>query len=343
MKPPADQSPIEIRSAFIQIGHRFAVEIDNRNSSIENKRAPTRVVSLLPAATEIICALGCESRLVARSHECDTPPSVQGLPVCTEPKVRLDGDGAAIQKRVQQYIEEGLSVYRVDAERLKMLTPDLIVTQTQCAACAVTERDVDAAVYLWLENHPAVFSLASSDLASVWSDIRRLAAALGEPHRGEALVTRLTARLDAIARRAAAVPIRPTVACIEWLEPLMAAGNWMPELIRLAGGVNLFGITGQHSPWLHWTELVAQDPDVICLMPCGYEVGRTRKELDALTDRPDWKRLKAVRDRRVYLADGNAYFNRPGPRLVESVEILAEMFHPSLFRFGHAGEGWERL
>jgi iron complex transport system substrate-binding protein len=305
--------------------------------------SPLRVVSLLPAATEIICALGCESRLIGRSHECDAPPSVQRLPVCTGPKIRLDGDGAAVHMRLQHYIEEGLSIYRVDADRLKTLAPDLIITQTQCAACAVTEQDVDAAVYLWIENHPAVLSMASIDLASVWREISRIAAAMGEPHRGDVLVTRLTARLEAIARKAAAVPIRPTVACIEWLEPLMAAGNWIPELIKLAGGVNLFGITGQHSPWLHWEQLVEQDPDVICLMPCGYVIDRTRKEVEALTDRPEWKRLKAVRARRVYLADGNAYFNRPGPRLVESVEILAEMFHPTLFRFGHAGEGWERL
>lgn len=255
----------------------------------------------------------------------------------------MDGDGAEIHRRLQHYIQEGLSVYRVDADRLKTLNPDLIVTQTQCAACAVTEKDLDAAVYLWIDKHPAVLSMAPNDLAGVWREIRRVSEALGEPHRGEALVARLTARLDAIAHKAAAVPIKPSVACIEWLDPLMAAGNWMPELIKLAGGVNLFGISGQHSPWLHWEQLIEQDPDIICVMPCGYEIGRTRKEIDPLTDRPEWKRLKAVRDRRVYLADGNAYFNRPGPRLIESVELLAEMFHPALFRFGHAGEGWERL
>jgi iron complex transport system substrate-binding protein len=304
---------------------------------------PSRVISLLPAATEIVCALGFETRLVGRSHECDTPPSMLALPVCTEPRIPLDGDSGSIHKRVERYIQEGLSVFRVDAGRLKALAPDLIITQTQCGACAATEQDVDAAVYLWMENHPAVLSMAPHDLASVWTEIRRVAAALGEPYRGDALVTRLTARLEAIARKAATVPLRPTVVCIEWLDPLMAAGNWMPELIMLAGGVNLFGITGQHSPWLHWAQLIEQDPDVICLMPCGYEIGRTRKEIDGLTDRPEWKRLKAVRDRRVYLADGHAYFNRPGPRLVESVELLAEMFHPTLFRFGHAGNGWERL
>lgn len=326
--------PLPDRSAF-----------NHQPSLIENNPviSPTRVVSLLPAATEIICALGFERRLVARSHECDTPLSIRALPICTEPRIPLDGDGAEIHRRLQHYIQEGLSVYRVDADRLKALDPDLIVTQTQCAACAVTEQDLDAAVYLWIDRHPAVLSMAPHDLAGVWNEIRRTAAALGDPHQGEALVTRLTARLEAIARKASTVPIKPTVACIEWLDPLMAGGNWMPELIKLAGGVNLFGITGQHSPWLHWERLIEQDPDVICVMPCGYEIGRTRKEIDSLTDRPEWKQLKAVRDRRVYLADGNAYFNRPGPRLVESVELLAEMFHPALFRFGHAGQGWERL
>lgn len=319
------------------------VEPQPRRAAAPPQVVPSRVISLLPAATEIICALGFESRLIGRSHECDTPPSVLALPVCTEPRIPLGGDGGAIHKRVEQYIREGLSMYRVDADRLRALAPDLIVTQTQCAACAVTERDLEAAVYLWLENHPIVLSMAPHDLDSVWNEVRRVAAALGEPHRGDALVTRLAARLEAIGRKAATVPLRPTVACIEWLDPLMASGNWMPELITLAGGVNLFGITGQPSPWLHWGQLVEQDPDVICLMPCGFEVGRTRKELDPLTDRPEWRRLKAVQDRRVYLADGNAYFNRPGPRLVDSVELLAEMFHPSLFRFGHAGNGWERL
>jgi iron complex transport system substrate-binding protein len=302
-----------------------------------------RVVSLLPAATEIVCALGCGERLVGRSHECDHPPMVGQLPFCTEPRIPLDGPGAAIDRRINTLVQEGLSIYRVDADQLRSLNPDLILTQTHCAVCAVSERDVAEALYLWADSRPALLSLAPNTLADVWADLRRVAAALGVAQRGEALVGRLAGRMDAIAAKAAAVPIKPTVTCIEWLDPMMAAGNWMPELVRLAGGVNLFGIAGQHSPWLHWAPLLDQDPDVICLMPCGYQLDRAKKELDVLTERPEWGRLKAVRERRVYLTDGNAYFNRPGPRLVESLEILAEILHPTLFRFGHAGEGWERV
>ncbi len=305
--------------------------------------APLRVVSLLPSTTEIVCALGCESRLVGRSHECDYPPSVTRLPICTEPKFNLDGSSAAIDRRIHTLIQEGLSIYRVDAGLLRELRPDVILTQSQCAVCAVSEREVEEAVYLWVDSHPMVLSIAPMTLPALWQEIRRVADAVGAPRHGTVLTTRLTARIDAIAEKARAVRIKPTVACIEWLDPLMAAGNWMPELIASAGGVNLFGMTGQHSPWLRWEQLIEQDPDVICLMPCGYEIGRTKKELDVLTGRPEWKQLRAVQQRRVYIADGNAYFNRPGPRLVESMEILAEIFHPTVFRFGHAGTGWERV
>ena len=302
-----------------------------------------RIVSLLPATTEILCALGLEERLVGRSHECDYPESIRHLPVCTEPKFPLDDASAAVDRRIKTLVREGLSVYRVDADQLRSLNPQLVLTQNQCAACAADERQVADALYLWVDARPAMLSMSAQSLGDVWTDVTRIAAAAGAPERGAAMVARLTARIDAIAARARAIPVQSTVACIEWLDPMMGAGNWMPELVRAAGGVSLFGIAGQHSPWLHWASLVEQDPDIICLMPCGFTIDRTKKELEPLTTRPEWPRLKAVRERRVYLADGSAYFNRPGPRLVESVEMLAEMIHPTVFRFGHAGSGWERL
>ncbi len=302
-----------------------------------------RIVSLLPSCTEIVCALGFEDHLVGRSHECDFPVSVGRLPICTEPKFNPDGASAAIDRQVKTLVQEGLSVYRVDADRLKALAPDVILTQTQCAVCAVSEHDVEAAVREWVGERPQVVSLAPARLEDLLADVVRVASALGEPTQGRLLRGWLTARFEAVAQKAQALRARPTVACIEWLEPLMAAGNWMPELVRMAGGVNLFGQPGQHSPWLHWAQLAEQDPDVICIMPCGYEIERTKKELDVLTQRPEWRHLKAVREQRVYVADGNAYFNRPGPRLVDSLEILAELLHPAVFRFGHAGTGWERI
>ena len=136
---------------------------------------------------------------------------------------------------------------------------------------------------------------------------------------------------------------RPTVAYLEWIEPLMGGGSWMPELVELAGGINLFGIAGQHSPWMKWAGLVSKDPDVIVISPCGFGIERSRKDLHFLTGRAEWSRLKAVRRKRVFIADRNQHFNRPGPRLAESLEILAELFHPERFHFGHEGKGWERV
>ena len=158
--------------------------------------------------------------------------------------------------------------------------------------------------------------------------------------RGAELVRRLQWRVADIERRVAALQARPRVAVVEWIEPLMAAGNWMPELVALAGGVNLFGEARKHSPWMTWDALVAADPDVILVSPCGFDIPRTRSEMPTLAARPGWASLRAVRSGRVYLADGNAFFHRPGPRLVESLEILAEVLHPDAFRFGHEGRGF---
>ncbi len=148
--------------------------------------------------------------------------------------------------------------------------------------------------------------------------------------------------MTAIAAKARALSQRPTVACIEWIDPLMAAGNWMPELVDMAGGINLFGEAGKHSPWMTWQQLCERDPDVILILPCGFDIARSRREMHLLAERPEWPRLGAVRQGRVFLCDGNQYFNRPGPRLVESLEILAELLHPEAFAFGHEGIGWQR-
>ena len=156
------------------------------------------------------------------------------------------------------------------------------------------------------------------------------------------LVAELRARIDRVRADAAGLE-RPTVACIEWIDPLMAAGNWMPTLVERAGGTSLFGEAGKHSPFMTWDELLARDPEVIVTLPCGFDIARTRAELPALTSRPEWRTLRAVRTGRVFVTDGNQYFNRPGPRLVESLEILAEILHPERFRFGHEGTGWIRI
>jgi iron complex transport system substrate-binding protein len=302
-----------------------------------------RIVSLIASATEIVCALGFEQHLVGRSHECDFPPSVRRLPACTEPKFDIHGSSGDIDQRVKDTLRDALSVYRVDADKLKQLRPDVIVTQSQCDVCAVSLRDVEQAVCSWLDSQPRLVSLEPNCLADVWADIHRVAEALPVADRGAALIGRLQARTATIADKAQSLPQRPTVACIEWIDPLMAAGNWMPELVEMAGGVNLFGEAGKHSPWMTWEQLCQRDPEVIVVLPCGFDIAQVRRDMPVLTQKPEWPRLRAVRERRVYVTDGNQFFNRPGPRLVESLEILAQVLHPGTFHFGHEGTGWQTL
>jgi iron complex transport system substrate-binding protein len=301
-----------------------------------------RIVSLLPAATEIVCALGFESALVGRSHECDYPPGVRALPALTTPAFDADGDSRAIDEQVRGRLHAALSLYQVDAERLRALRPDVIVTQAQCAVCAVSLDEVQAAVQDMLDTPAQIVSLEAAHLNGVLADIEAVAAALDAADAGAALARRLQTRIDEIAARAAAIPARPTVACIEWIDPLMVSGHWVVELAELAGGQPVFGAAGRPSPWIEWDDLWAADPDRIIVMACGFDIERARRELPALERLPGWASLRATRDKQVYLTDGNAYFNRPGPRLVESLEVLAEIIHPDAFAFGHEGTGWVR-
>jgi iron complex transport system substrate-binding protein len=299
-----------------------------------------RIISLLPSATEIVAALGFAENLVGRSHECDFPPGVEKLPVCSSTKVPVHGTSYEIDERVKAIVAEGLSVYRVDVERLRELQPDLILTQTQCAVCAVTPRDLEAALCAWIGAPPAMLSLEPNNLADGWSDIRQVAEALGVPQRGENLIASLDERLANLRSRSSEAVSRPAVAAIEWLGPLMAGGNWMPELIEMAGGRSLFARGGEHSDWLDWASLIEADPEVILLVPCGFKIAQTIRDLNLLTENPAWANLRAVRQRQIFLIDGHHFFNRPGPRLVESAEIVAEILNPDLFAFGHRGTGW---
>lgn len=302
---------------------------------------PTRrIVSLLASGTEIVHALGCGDWLVGRSHECDHPAAVRALPVCTAALIDATRSSAEIDRQVKTATRDALSIYRVDREVLRALRPEVIITQTQCEVCAVSLRDVEAAVCDLLDQPARIVSLEPHTLADIWRDVARVAAALGLPDGGAATIAALRARLDDLAARPGRRPA-PTVACIEWIAPLMAAGNWTPDLIARAGGRSVAGAAGAHSPWLDPAELRALDPDVIVVAPCGFDLPRTRAEFPALADQSWWPALRAVRDGRVYLADGNAYFNRSGPRLIETAEMLAEMLHPGICDFGHRGVAWE--
>ena len=299
-----------------------------------------RIISLLPSATEIAAALGFGDHLVGRSHECDFPPSVESLPICSSTKIPADGTSYEIDERVKEIVAEGLSVYRVDVDLLRELRPDFILTQTQCAVCAVTPRDLEQALCAWTGAQPTMVSLEPNNLDDVWNDFRRVGDALGVSARAEELIDSLNKRLAAMRGEARRAPSRPTVGAIEWLGPLMAGGNWMPELIEIAGGRSLFAQPGQHSPWLDWATLTEADPEIILLLPCGFKIAQTIRDLNLLTENPAWANLRAVKQGRVYAIDGHHFFNRPGPRLVESAEIVAEILHPELFDFEHRGTGW---
>jgi iron complex transport system substrate-binding protein len=303
--------------------------------------AAPRVVSLIASSTEIIYALGFGDQLVGRSHECDFPESVKKLPAVTEPKFPVEGTSYEIDQRVKAILQEGLSVYRVHAEQLRALRPDVVVTQSQCEVCAVSLNDVEQAVCDWMDSRPKIVSLEPNALADIFRDIQRVATALDAPERGIELAASLERRIAEVSERARDAGGLPTVAAIEWIDPLMACGNWMPELVELAGGANLFGIAGKHSPWMSFDAIREQDPEVIVVLPCGFDIPRTREEMPLLERQPAWSELRAVREGRVAIADGNQYFNRPGPRVVESLEILAEILHPGAIDYGWKGRGWE--
>ncbi|MEK9673121.1 MAG: ABC transporter substrate-binding protein [Rhodospirillaceae bacterium] len=289
---------------------------------VQGKSKPRKkVVSLLPSATEIVNSLGCGDWLVGRSHECDYPPGVSALPVCTAPRLDLGGTSADIDRKVKDAVRDAAAVYQVLDDVLKDLAPDVIITQDQCKVCAVSLADVEAAVCAWTGQSTKMLSLKPMTLSDVIGDIGRVADALGVHDDGARGQAALRARADALTVKPQGT--RPRVACIEWTDPLMAAGNWVPELVDIAGGADIFGRPGDHPPWITWGDLKAADPDIVVFMPCGFGLERTAAEARAMIDRfPDVAQMTAAKLGRVYATDGNAYFNRPGPRLVDSIEIL---------------------
>ncbi len=308
--------------------------------SLQRQPQGLRIISLIPSATELVAALGLGEFLVGRSHECDYPASIRKLPACTAPKFNPEGSSQEVHDRVTDLLQSALSCYQVDTALLQQLQPTHIITQAQCEVCAVSLGDVQQATAELVGSNPKIISLQPNTLADLWADIAQVAAALGVQVAGDTLLARLQTRVATCEAQAQKqltpqpfgspeqrFPKGPRVACIEWIEPLMAAGNWVPELVHLAGGENLFGEVGKHSPWMEWQAIVEADPDIIITMPCGFDLDQTAAEMTALTSKPEWNQLKAVQSNQIYLTDGNQYFNRPGPRLIDSLEILVEIFY----------------
>ena len=307
-----------------------------------------RIVSLLPAATEWIAAVGAEDDLIGRSHECDTPASVQDVPVVTRPTYESDGDSAAIDAAVQAQLQQGLSLYEVDLEQLRALEPDLILTQAQCEVCAVSLPQLEAALADWSGRQPEILSMEPMTLKEVLDVALRIGRTIGRAEMAMQVVAAKERALQQLRNRMGLhrrtdPDTLPTVACIEWMEPLMTAGHWMPDVAEMAGGRAVLAEKGRPSQVIEWSALRAADPDVFAILPCGFTLDETRRDLHYLTERDGWNDLRAVQNNRVVLLDGNAYFNRPGPRLYRSIELLAAAIHPDRADAkALAIEPWER-
>lgn len=290
-----------------------------------------RIVTLLPAATEIMAALGLADSLVGVSHECDYPSEVNGKPRVTHCEIYGKGlPSAAVDQWVNQALSSNSALYTVDTALLRELEPDVIVTQQLCDVCAIDYASV-ATIADSLPKRPKIVNLSPSSLSDIFSDIRRVAEALGVIGRAETLVESLAGRVNAVKLSAAQAESRPRCFVMEWIDPPFCAGHWNPELVELAGGADPLGKKWVPSTRVSWEQISAARPEVVVLACCGHDVERTRSDLRILENNPVWESLPAVRQRQVYVANGSAYFSRPGPRVVDSLEILAEIIHPHLF------------
>jgi len=305
-------------------------------------RAP-RIVSLLPSATEIVAALGLAERLVGRSHACDYPPEIAHLPSMTRPRVDPARPSRGLHRDVRKLVERALSVFEVDAERLRAAKPDVILTQHQCEACAVTEKDLAAALAEWTGASPRIVSLAPTTLKQVWDTFGVVGETLDIRWAGRELAERARERVEVISERVPALKDRPKIACIEWLDPPMIAGNWVPEIVAAAGGQPVLAVPGEHAAPTTLGKIAEAAADGMVLMPCGFDLARTVAEGREFMARPSMARTRAGRAGKIWAVDGSAYFNRPGPRLVTSVEILTEILHPGLFNAGYKGDAWDLL
>ena len=300
-----------------------------------------KIVTLIPSATEIVAFLGYKDSIVGRSHECDYPKDLNNIIKLTSPKIDIDGTSKEIDTQINTILENSLSVYKVDVDQLKILKPDFVITQSQCEVCAVSFSEVEDIVSKHLSEKTKIISLQPNTLREVFDDLRRVAIGLDiNKEETNRLIKPLEDRLNFIKNKTSNQK-KPTIACIEWIDPLMAAGNWIPEMVAISGGNDVFGKSGKDSHWIKFEEIKKFNPDILVFLPCGFNIEKTRNELEAqLIKNNEWSFLKAFKNKNFFVADGNQFFNRPGPRLIESLEIFAEIIHPKLFNFNHENIGW---
>ncbi len=288
-----------------------------------------KIVSLLPSATEIVCVLGLGDQLVGVTHECDDPPFVQTLPKVTRTLIPLDATSGEIDRLVRERLKTRQALYTLDLPTLERLQPDLLVTQALCDVCAVSEEEVTAAACA-LPGHPRVVNLEPTRLSEVFDCIRLVGEATGIAAKAAQVVAALQARVDRIAERNQRLTHRPRVVLLEWIDPPFCSGHWSPELVRIAGGIEGIGREGEPSRTTAWEEILSFDPEFLIVACCGFNVERTLLDIPLLKQYPGFQELNCVRNRNVFVIDGNSYFSRPGPRLVDSLELLAHTLHPEL-------------
>ena len=286
-----------------------------------------RIVSLLPSATEIVCELGLRDSLVGVTHECDYPPSVVQLPKVTQTVIPHDATSSEIDQLVRERLKTKSALYSLNESILEQLEPDLIVTQSLCDVCAVAEEEVRQASCR-LTGNPQVINLEPSSLEDVFECMRHVGEACGVKPQAQEIIENRRKRVEQVTERSRRIAHRPRVVVLEWIDPPFCAGHWSPELVRLAGGIEAIGTEGTRSRTVCWEDIVAAEPDVLLIACCGFNVPRTLQDIPVLREYPGFHELGCTAANRVYVVDGNAYFSRPGPRLVDSLELLAHMLHP---------------
>jgi iron complex transport system substrate-binding protein len=302
-----------------------------------------RIVSLLPAATEMVCVLGLRDALVARSHECDFPESIRKLPAVVRPSIDLDDltlneIDAAVAERLRMHG----SLYEIDETLLAALEPDLVVTQDLCQVCAPSGNELVIALRS-MEKKPETIFLTPHSLDDIDANLREIGRVTGTVARAEEFLARTRARREAVAALSRSIARRPRVFCMEWVDPIYCSGHWVPEMVEMAGGVDALGRRGADSVRVRWSDVATWAPEVLVVMPCGFELDRAVTQVRELFGNEGWLEIPAVRDGRLYAVDANAYFARPGPRVTEGIELLAHLFHPEQFQWTGSRDAFARI
>jgi iron complex transport system substrate-binding protein len=289
-----------------------------------------RIVSFLPSATEMICALGLADRLMGITHECDYPPEIMGKPIVVRNVLPIESmSQSEIDSAVTARLRNGLSLYRVDETLMREISPDLILTQDLCQVCAPSGNEVSQLLKL-LPTKPQILWLTPKSIEQIFENVRDLGEATGKSRKAEKLITAGRARLEKIASIISNATSRPRVFCMEWIDPVYCCGHWVPEMVEIAGGVDKLGRKGTDSVRMQWDDVLQWRPEVVIVMPCGFGLEKAADQARQISTYPGWADLPAVREKRVYVVDANSYFARPGPRIVEGTELLAHLLHPDL-------------